>query len=70
MQTPTDEPNWTATESPEPTAEVTGAVSAASGPSDPKDSSPTPLFYGAAAVLGLVVVLGGGWALMARPGKR
>jgi hypothetical protein len=69
-QTPTDEPTWTATEGPDLTAEVAGAASAAGGPSGPTDSSTTPLFYGAAAVLGLIVVLGGGWALMARPGKR
>jgi hypothetical protein len=51
------------------TAEAAGAVSTPGGPG-PTDSSPTPLLYGAAALLGLVAVLGGGWALMARPGRR
>jgi hypothetical protein len=69
-QTPTDGSTSMATESPDLTAEVAGATSAPGGPSGPADSSPTPLLYAAAAVLGLVVVLGGGWALMARPGRR
>jgi hypothetical protein len=69
-QTPTDGPASTATESPDATAEVAGVTSAPGASSGPTDSSPTPLLYGAAAFLGLVVVLGGGWALMARPGRR
>ena len=39
-----------------------------SGPSDP--STPAVLLYGAAALLGLIAVLGGGWLYATRPWQR
>ncbi len=38
------------------------------GPSD--ESGPPVILYGAAAFLGLLVVLGGGWLYMTRPWER
>jgi hypothetical protein len=56
---------------PTPTVAVAGLTSAPAdatpGPSDAP--APPVLLYGAAAVLGLIVVLGGGWVLMIRPRK-
>ena len=69
--TPTPTPTPALTSTPTPTFAVAGLTlapaDATPGPSD----APTPpvLLYGAAAVLGLIVVLGGGWALMIRPRK-
>ena len=82
--TPTASPTeLTATISaPEPTlaavALVAGATAAVSGvPATPASSVPTgsggfpaPLVYGLAALAGLAVVLGGGWLLQTRAGRR
>jgi hypothetical protein len=55
-----------------PTFAVAGETSASldsnPGPSAPE--GPSPLLYAAAAVLGLVVVLGGGWLYVNRPWTR
>ncbi len=65
-------PTAVPTESTTPTAQVEGATfvadSPAPGPSG--GSAPPVLLYGAAALLGLVVVLGGGWLYLARPWER
>jgi hypothetical protein len=57
---------------------VAGATAAVSGvPATPASSVPTgsggfpaPLVYGLAALAGLAVVLGGGWLLQTRAGRR
>jgi hypothetical protein len=63
--------------SPSPSPSPTPTVAAAGLTLAPADSTPGPsdqpappvLLYGAAALLGLAVVMGGGWALMIRPRK-
>jgi hypothetical protein len=60
------------TEAPSSTQEVEGATfvpgDSAPGPSD--ESGPPLLLYGAAALLGLIAALGGGWLYLARPWER
>ncbi len=73
---PTEEP--APTEASGATEEVEGATFVAAvtggstpGPSGPSDQSAPPvLLYGVAALLGLIVVLGGGWLYMTRPWQR
>jgi hypothetical protein len=76
----TAEPTEAATTAPTPTAPTPtpmSTVAVAGLTLAPADATPAPsdaaappvLLYGAAAVLGLIVVLGGGWVLMIRPRK-
>ena len=70
VPTPTEE--LAQTEASGPMEEVEGATFVPSnstpGPSD--GSGPPVILYGAAAFLGLLVVLGGGWLYMTRPWER
>jgi hypothetical protein len=71
-QAPTAEPVQADSAAPSPTFEVAGVTfvpgDSIPGPSD--SSAPPALLYGAAALLGLVIVLGCGWLYLARPWTR
>jgi hypothetical protein len=64
-------PMQTPTQTPTPTLTVAGLTLGPDQSTPAPSDAPAPpvLLYGAAAVLGLIVVLGGGWALMIRPRK-
>ena len=68
---PSPRPSPSPSPTPTPTVAVAGLTLAPAdstpGPSD--QPAPPVLLYGAAALLGLAVVMGGGWALMIRPRK-
>jgi hypothetical protein len=68
-QTAPGEPNPTATDMRTPVVRVAGVTSAQGASPGPADSSPA-LLYVAAALLALFVVLGGGWVLTAKSGRR
>jgi hypothetical protein len=63
------EPAASATDLRTPVVRVAGVTAAQIGSPGPTDWSPT-LLYLTAALLALFVVLGGGWVLMAKPGRR
>jgi hypothetical protein len=69
---PSVSPTRTAAPASSPLVEMAGATSVpADRSSDGSDSSvPPALLYGAAALIALVVVLGGGWVFVVRPGRR
>ena len=70
--TPTPTQALVATEAPAPTEQVAGATfvpdNTTPGPAD--DSAPPALLYVVAALVGLLVVLGGGWLYITRPWTR
>ena len=63
------EPAASATDLRTPVVRVAGVTSDKGGPPGPSDAPPMLLYVGV-ALLALLAVLGGGWVLMARPGRQ